>query len=429
MTTRAGIVVTGTEVLTGRVTDANGPWLAEELRREGVDVGRIVVVGDRRDDLASALRYLSSDHDLVITTGGLGPTADDLTVDVVAEVLGCELRLDHAWERRIAARVDELSAGRGWQLPPDVVAHGVRKQARVPHGAVVLEPVGTAPGMVVTPSAGVASGAPPVVVLPGPPSELRPMWPQARDTDVVRRALGSPTRLSEKTVRIWARPESELAAVLRAHESRHGQAAAAGLEITTCLREGELEIVTRFAPGAEQAYEDLVATLQRAYGADLFSTGPSVDEVVAESMRSRSATIATAESCTAGQLASRIADIPGSSAYLLGGFVTYANDAKTAEVGVPPELLDAHGAVSAEVARAMAEGARARLGTTYGIGITGVAGPGGGTSEKPVGLVHVCLVDGEGALPRRLMLRGDRAAIRRRTTTECLHLLRLALER
>lgn len=421
MGARAGIVVTGTEVLTGRVTDKNGPWLAERLRLLGVDVGQVVVVGDRREDLAGALSYLARDHDLVITTGGLGPTADDLTAEVVAEVQGAPLRLDPDLEGRIAAVVASFTAARGWGTPDDIMARGVRKQAMVPEGAHVLEPVGTAPGLVVP-----AADGPPVLVLPGPPGELRPMWNDAVRDPLVLGALGDREELCQATVRIWGPPEAELAEVLRTHEAAHGLD---GLEVTTCLREGELEIVTRYAPGVQQDYESLERTLIEAFGAKVYSTdGRTVDEVVADLFTRTGATLALAESCTAGLLAGRIADVPGSSAYLMGGAVTYANAAKTSLVGVPADLLERVGAVSREVAEAMAVGARERLGTTWGVSVTGVAGPGGGTAEKPVGLVHVCASSAGRTEHRKLRLGGDRAAIRARTVVECLHLLREVLD-
>ena len=423
---RAGVVVTGTEVLTGRVADANGPWLAEQLRALGVDVGRIVVVGDRPDDLEAALRFLLADHALVITTGGLGPTADDLTAEVVARVQGRELHLDADLERRVAARVAELNRRRDRQPDPEVVAAGVRKQAHVPDGAAVLEPVGTAPGLGVT---SLDDDVPPVLVLPGPPGELRPMWEDALRVPAVLRAVEGAGALRQETVRAYGPPESELAALLRDHERAHGPLEQAGLEVTTCLREGELEVVTRFRPSAQDAYEALIESLRTGFGSTLYSTdGSTVDQTVAALFRETGATIATAESCTAGLLAGRLADVPGSSGYLVGGFVTYANEAKTAEVGVPADLIARVGAVSAEVAEAMARGARQRLGTTYGIGITGVAGPGGGTAEKPVGLVHVCLAHQDGRTwPLRLQLGGGRAGVRHRTVVSCLHLLREVL--
>lgn len=425
MGVRAAVVVTGTEVLTGRVQDTNGPWLAERLREAGVDIGRTVVVGDRRDDLAAALRFLLADHDLVITTGGLGPTADDLTAEVVAEVQGRTVALDTALEQHIAAIVAGLNARRGWSPPAEVTAASVRKQALVPDGATVLSPVGTAPGLVVLGP----DGSAPVVVLPGPPSELRPMWAEAVTTPPLRAVLARAVELRQSEIRAYGPPEAELAGHLQRFEEAHGPLAANGLEVTTCVRDGELEIVTRYEPSAEAAYERLAAHLRESFGGAVFAEGGSkVDDVVAETLLARGETIATAESCTAGLLAGRIADRPGSSAYLVGGFVTYANEAKTVEVGVPAELIAAVGAVSPEVAEAMAEGARRRLGTTYGVGITGVAGPGGGTEEKPVGLVHVAVAHPDGVLHRRLDLGGDRAAIRKRTVVASLHLVREALQ-
>ena len=422
MVARAGIVVTGTEVLTGRVADRNGPWLAEQLRLLGVDVGQVVVVGDRPDDLRSALGLLLSRHDLVVTTGGLGPTADDLTAEVVAEVQGREPRLVPALEQEIADIVERLSAGRGWRRDPEATAAGVRKQAMVPDGASVLAPVGTAPGLVVPSAEGTGV---PVLVLPGPPPELQGMWDDALADPHVQQALAGREELRQATVRLYGTPESELAATLRRH-----QAELEGLEVTTCLREGELEVVSRYSPAAAPAQEALLAALREDFADTLFSPGgESVDELVATALLDRAWTIATAESCTAGLLAGRLADRPGSSAYLLGGLVTYADEAKHDLLGVPQELLDSVGAVSAEVARAMADGARAALGTDVGVGITGVAGPGGGTPDKPVGLVHLCVTSADRVVPARVLLGGDRAAVRSRSVVVALHLVRELLAR
>ncbi len=422
MVARAGIVVTGTEVLTGRVADRNGPWLAEQLRLLGVDVGQVVVVGDRPDDLRSALGLLLARHDLVVTTGGLGPTADDLTAEVVAEVQGREPRLVPALEQEIADIVERLSAGRGWRRDPEATAAGVRKQAMVPDGASVLAPVGTAPGLVVPSAEGTGV---PVLVLPGPPPELQGMWDDALADPHVQQALAGREELRQATVRLYGTPESELAATLRRH-----QAELEGLEVTTCLREGELEVVSRYSPAAAPAQEALLAALREDFADTLFSPGgESVDELVATALLDRAWTIATAESCTAGLLAGRLADRPGSSAYLLGGLVTYADEAKHDLLGVPQELLDSVGAVSAEVARAMADGARAALGTDVGVGITGVAGPGGGTPDKPVGLVHLCVTSADRVVPARVLLGGDRAAVRSRSVVVALHLVRELLAR
>ncbi|TYL55985.1 competence/damage-inducible protein A [Nocardioides sp. BGMRC 2183] len=420
---RAGIVVTGTEVLTGRVTDANGPWLVEELRARGVEVGQVIVVGDRPADMASALRYLAPHHELLITTGGLGPTADDLTAAVVAEVQQRPMRVDAALESRIQAIVDRLYAVRGWDTHRDDVRAGVRKQALVPDGAHVLEPTGTAPGLVVP--APDSTPGPPVLVLPGPPRELQAMWPAAVAAPLVEAALAGAVPLLQSTVRVWGPPEAELAAVLRTHDAEHD---VSGLEITTCLREGELEVVTRYSPAAQDAYTELEATLNSAFGDRVFSTdGRTVDRLVADLLVDAHATVATAESCTAGLVAARLADLPGSSRYLIGGYVTYANEAKSAAVGVPADLIAEVGAVSKEVAVAMAEGARHRAGTTYGLSVTGVAGPDGGSADKPVGLVHIAAAGPDRTRQRELRLGGGRDVIRARSVTCVLHLLREAL--
>ena len=419
---RAGVLVTGTEVLTGRVADANGPWLAEQLRERGADIGSIVVVGDRPEDLRAALEFLASHHDLVITSGGLGPTADDLTAAVVADFQGREQRLDHELQEQITEIVEQLIVARGWRRDPQATAAATRKQAWVPEGAHVLAPVGTAPGLVVP----VAEGreGPPVLVLPGPPMELQGMWPDAVAHPLLAAVLGGGEELRQSTLRLFGTPESELAATLREHDDELG-----GLEITTCLTSGgELEIVTRYSPADQATYDSLVTAVREDFPDTLFSDdGRTLDELVALALLDAGATIATAESCTAGMLASRLADRPGSSAYLLGGIVSYANEVKRDQLGVDQGLLDTVGAVSAEVARAMADGARLRLGTTYGVAITGVAGPGGGTPEKPVGLVHVCLTSADATHPLELRLGGSRDRIRTRTVVEVLHLVRRVL--
>ncbi|PRY47686.1 competence/damage-inducible protein cinA [Geodermatophilus tzadiensis] len=421
MGTRAGIVVTGTEVLTGRVADRNGPWLAEQLRQAGVDVGSVLVVGDRPDDVRGALGWFaSSGVDLVVTTGGLGPTADDLTAAVVGDVQGRPLDVDPELEQRVAAVVERLMARRGWRADPEATAAGVRKQAMVPAGATVLEPVGTAPGLVVPPGDG--RGGPVVVVLPGPPSELQGMWPAALAAGPVREVLAGATELRQETIRLWGTLEAQLAATLRDLEPGLG-----GLEITTCLREGELEIVTRFEPDAQAAYDRLAAALAEEYAATLFSTGPTLDELVAGALSDQGLTIATAESCTGGLLVARLIARAGSSAWVLGGITSYADSAKEQLVGVPGEMLAEFGAVSPQVALALAEGARARFGADVGVGITGIAGPGGGTPDKPVGTVHLCVVGPEGTQARSVRFPGSRTAVRERSVVLALHLLRQLL--
>jgi nicotinamide-nucleotide amidase len=420
----AGIVVTGTEVLTGRVTDRNGPWLSERLRELGVDHAYTLVVGDRREDMEQALRFLAARGvDLIVTSGGLGPTADDLTAEVVGAFAGREMVLDEPLEERIAEILRPLLS-RWPDLDPDAIRASNLKQAVVPAGATILEPVGTAPGLVVA-----VDGGPTVVVLPGPPRELHAMWPAAVETEAFRAATAEAVELRQETLRLYGIPESEIAETLRLAEEAHGLE---GLEITTCLRRGEVEVVTRFSPAAAASYERFVETVRERHADTLFSDdGRTVDQQVADLLRTRGLTIATAESCTGGLLAARLTDLAGSSDYLLGGLVVYSNEAKVALAGVDPALIARVGAVSLEVAEALADGARAALDADIGVGITGVAGPGGGTPEKPVGLVwfSVTRVGGDGILrlTRSVNLPGDRADIRDRSTTVAMHLVRRLL--
>jgi nicotinamide-nucleotide amidase len=417
---RAGIVVTGTEVLSGIIADRNGPWLSERLRAHGVELADIVVVGDRPADVRAALDFLA-DLDIVITSGGLGPTADDLTAEVVAGFAGRPLVLDDALEERIWAIISRLrSRWRG--LDVDALRAANRKQALVPEGATVLEPVGTAPGLVV-PSSG-----PVVVVLPGPPSELQPMWETAAATPLLRGVLDRAGSLEQRILRITGIPESEIARTLREIEA--DGVPLERLEITTCLRRGEIEVATVFAPDDAGDYAALEAAIVAQHGARVFSRdGATIDEMVAGLLLGPPVrTVATAESCTGGLMAGRLTDRGGSSAYVLGGVTVYSNEAKVALAGVPASLISRHGAVSIEVAVALADGARERFGADLGIGITGIAGPGGGTPEKPVGLVCLSVAGPDGVrLDRTVQLPGDRAAVRDRTTTVAMHLLRRVL--
>jgi nicotinamide-nucleotide amidase len=430
LSARAGIVVTGTEVLSGRVADRNGPWLADRLEEMGVDLAHIAIVGDRRTDMLAALQFLAGEGvDVILTSGGLGPTADDLTAEVVGEFQGREMVLDEPLEERIAEILRPL-AKRWPNLDMDAIRASNRKQAVVPAGATILDPVGTAPGLVVAPAQGRAG--PTVVVLPGPPRELQPMWEAAVHTDALRAALAGATVYVRRTLRLFGIPESEIAETLRVAE-RTG-VALDRLEVTTCLKRGEIEVVTRYEPDAEDTYGEFVALVRARHADTLFSEdGSTVDEQVAALLRGDVGaparwTIATAESCTGGLLAARLTELPGSSAYVRGGIVAYSNEAKVACAGVPAELIERHGAVSPEVATALAAGARSRLEADVGVGITGVAGPGGGTAQKPVGLV--CLsVAGPGADPltRTVNLPGTRADVRDRATTVALHLVRRLL--
>jgi nicotinamide-nucleotide amidase len=423
MSARAGIVVTGTEVLTGRVADRNGPWLSDRLRELGVDHAHTVVVGDRREDMESALRFLAgAGVDLIVTSGGLGPTADDLTAEVVGEFQGRRMVLDEALEGRISAIVTH--AMRRWpNVDPEAMRAGSRKQAIVPAGATILEPVGTAPGLVAPPA---GRSGPTVVVLPGPPRELQAMWPAATLTDAFRAAVRDAGAYVQRTLRLFGMPESEIAETLRAADAAHGLD---GLEITTCLRDGEIEVVTRYEPGSEGAYDAFAGVVAERHADTLFSAdGSTVDEQVAALLHDHGWTIATAESCTGGLLAGRLTDLAGSSDYVAGGVVAYSNEAKVRMADVPAELIEREGAVSTEVAEALADGARSRLSADVGVGITGVAGPGGGTERKPVGLVCFSVAGPDGRrITRSATLSGDRADVRERSTTVALHLVRRLL--
>ena len=248
------------------------------------------------------------------------------------------------------------------------------------------------------------------------------MWTAAVAAEPVQRAIPGREELRQETVRLWGTLEAQLAATMREHEAE-----LAGLEITTCLRDGELEIVTRFAPSAQPAYDRFGAVLADTYGDTVFSTGPTLDDLVAQGFAERGLTVATGESCTGGLLAGRLTTRAGSSAWVLGGVVAYSNSAKQHLLDVPAAMLEEHGAVSPEVAVALADGARARFGADVGVGITGVAGPGGGTAEKPVGTVHICVAGPDGRQARALRLPGSRGRVRDRSVTMAMHLLRSML--
>jgi nicotinamide-nucleotide amidase len=415
---RAGIVVTGTEVLSGRVRDRNGPWLSDRLLELGVELAHITICGDRREDMLAQLGFMAEQGvDVIVTSGGLGPTADDLTIEIVAEFTGRPLFLDGDLEARIAEILRPLMK-RFPDLDFEAVRASNRKQALVPQGAHVIYPAGTAPGLVVP-------GKPAVVVMPGPPRELHAMWPEAVSTEAFQEAVDGRTRYSQQTLRLFGIPESEIAETLRvAERSVDGFEQ---LEITTCLRRGEVEMVTRWEPEADGAWRSLEALVAERHARSLYSTdGSRVDDQVAELLAGHS--LAVAESCTGGLMAARMTERAGSSAYFAGGVVAYSNEAKSELLGVDPGLIERHGAVSLEVADAMADGALARFDADVALSITGVAGPGGGTEAKPVGYVCWCAVLAGGPrLTRDTRLPGDRADIRDRSTTVGMHLLRRLL--
>jgi nicotinamide-nucleotide amidase len=415
---RAGILVTGTEVLTGRISDSNGPWVSERLADLGVEVAHILVVADRPDDLEAGLRFMEGEGmDLIVTTGGLGPTADDLTAEVVGRFAGRELVLDEEVEAKIA----EILRGfaKRFDFDEEAVMEANRKQAMVPEGATPLDPVGTAPGLVVP------AGERVVVVLPGPPRELRPMWPVALETAPVREVLGRASPLHGYTLRMFGVPESEIAKSLREIEGDGVDLGA--VEITTCLRRGEIEIDVRYRDEAEGVAASVREGLADRHRRHLFSRdGETIDSQVAKLLRGRR--LGLAESCSGGLMAARITDVPGASEYLAGSVVAYSDAAKAELLGVDSGLIEAKGAVSPEVAEAMAVGALDRFGADVAVSITGIAGPDGGSEEKPVGLVCLNARRADGAsIAREPVIPGGRADIRERSALVGLHLLRILL--
>ena len=415
---RAGILVTGTEVITARIADRNGPWISERLGELGVEVAHILVVADRPTDLEAGLRFLADEGcALIVTSGGLGPTADDLTAEVVAGFAGRPMALDEEMEARIATIVSGFA--RRARVDSEAMREGTRKQAMVPQGATAIDPAGTAPGLVVEVPEG-----PTIVVMPGPPRELHAMWPVALASPEVQAVLSRATPYRARTLRLFGLPESEIAKALR---DIGDEMDLTPLEITTCLRRGELEVDVRHRPGAEGAADRLTKGVEARFARFLFSTdGSTVDDQLAKLLSGR--TVALAESCTGGLLAARLTSRPGASAYVAGGAVTYSDRSKTDLLGVDPGLIERHGAVSVEVAEAMAVGALERFGADLACAVTGIAGPGGGSEEKPVGYVCIHARDAPGrSLTRDPVIPGDRSEIRERSTTVSMHLLRRLL--
>jgi nicotinamide-nucleotide amidase len=415
---RAGILVTGTEVLSGFITDRNGPWLSERLGELGVEVVEITIVADRREDMLAALGAMREKGvDLIVTTGGLGPTADDLTAEIVGSFAGRELVLDEEMEQRIH-EVLKVFAKR-MKFDVDALRDANRKQAMVPEGATPINPAGTAPGLVVP------AGDQVVIVLPGPPRELHDMWPRALQAAPAKEVLGRAEPYEAFSIRMFGVPESELAKALREIED---DTDLGELEITTCLRGGELITDVRHRAGAGAAVDALRSGLEEKLGKWTYSeTGETIEEVVAKRLDGR--TVAVAESCTGGLLAGRLTKLPGASDYFKGGIVSYSNEAKAELLGVDAELIKEKGAVSPEVAEAMADGALERFGVDVACSVTGIAGPDGGTEEKPVGYVCFCVKSKQGELlPRDIVLPGDRDDIRDRSVMVAMHLLRYLLE-
>lgn len=410
----AVIVVTGSELVRGDLSDENGPFLAAELARLGLLCRRIVLVGDDPEPLEAAIEE-GIGADLCVISGGLGPTHDDRTIELLAKATGRALVVDHELERKIDL------VGRRYARNVGAAYHGyqagVSKQASIPEGAHVLGLAGTAPGVALE-DEGRA-----VVVLPGPPSELRGLWPAALACEPVRSVLERVPPFQRRTLRFYGLAESELAAAL---ESAGGEGE--GVSVTICARERELFVELFVEPGAEARAEELEGTLVAADPDSFFARDERpVEELVLELAREQGLTLATAESCTGGLVAGRLTRVPGASDVFVGSIVAYANETKQSLLGVAEETLAKHGAVSAECARELAEGARRALGAEVAVSVTGIAGPGGGTTEKRVGLVYICAAGPGGEIEQQLRFGGGRNQIRRYATVAALQLLRRLL--
>ena len=413
----AVVVAVGSELLTPYRSDTNSLWLTARLNELGIAVIHKAVVGDDRNTLAAALRCAMQHGGLVITTGGLGPTDDDVTRETMAVVLDRALEEDPDVVERIRSRF----RARGLEMP-DIN----RRQALVPRGSVTLpNSRGTAPGLWVEHESVV------FLLLPGPPRELQPMFDEVAATRL-RPASGG-DRIFRRVLGIAGRTESHVEELAYPVYSRwRPPGPLIETTVLATLGQIELHLATRAADGAVAArrLDDATAALVDVLGQDVVSTdGSQLEEVVGRLLRDRRQELAVAESCTGGLVASRLTDVAGSSDYVHAGWVVYSNDAKVDLLGVESSLIRAHGAVSEPVAEAMASGALARAGVDYGIGVTGIAGPGGGTTDKPVGTVCIALATPAGTRVRTLWFPGERAQVKFQSSQAALDMLRRALLR
>jgi nicotinamide-nucleotide amidase len=404
----AEIIAVGSEMLTPERVDTNSLYVTGELNNLGVEVVAKCVVGDHRDRLAAAIRQALARSEIVILSGGLGPTEDDVTREAVAQALGRQLvfhaEIAEALERRFTR------AGRK-------MAEVNKRQAFIIEGAEILpNDRGTAPGQWIEESGSVA------MLLPGPPHELKSMF--ERECLPRLRRLAPPQAIRTVVLRVAGMPESDLDQLISPVYRKYQN------PVTTILAaNGEIQVHLRARCATEAEAEALLAEvaapIEQLLGDHLYSrNGDPLEVVVGNLLRGRRATVSVAESCTGGMLGERLTSVPGSSDYFVGGFITYANAMKVELLGVPPEVLDQHGAVSQEAAEAMAAGARRRTGSTYALAVTGVAGPGGGSESKPVGSVYIAIADDAGAHTEHRRFLGDRQRIRLFTVQMALDLLR-----
>jgi competence/damage-inducible protein CinA-like protein len=414
---RAAIVAVGSELLTPAKLDTNSLHITEHLNRLGLDVVSKAVVGDSRDELTHMIRVLLGRVDLLILCGGLGPTDDDVTREAVATALDRPLAEDEA----ITARLRERFKARGFAMPMPEIN---RRQAMVPAGAVVIENTrGSAPGLWIDHEGKT------VLLLPGPPRELKPMLAALVEGPLRGRSSGEP--LVRRVVRIAGRIESDVDSVLQPLYQEWAVAVPA-ISATILAAPGtiELHLSARAASSeiVDRALDTAVQRVVSVIGADVYSTdGRRLEQVVGDLLAARGLHIAAAESCTGGLITSRLTDVSGSSRYVDQSVVTYSNESKTELLGVPAELLNAHGAVSEPVALAMADGIRMRARADLGVGVTGIAGPTGGTPEKPVGMVVVAVVTAGERRCRTFRFFGEREQVKFQASQSALDMVRRLL--
>jgi len=410
---RAEILAVGSELLGLHRLDTNSLFLTGRLNEIGIDVPMKAVVGDDLADIAAAVRAALSRADVVILSGGLGPTADDLTREAVSDVLGLPLDED----AEILAAIQSRFARRQLTMPETN-----RRQARVPRGATVLpNPAGTAPGLWTETDGRI------VILLPGPPRELEKIFDGSVLPRLTERSGGR--RVRRRVLKITGRPESGVEQVANPIYAPLVQAVIP-IETTILASPGLVELhlsargqdIAALDAALESAVRDLAVALEPSV---VSVDGRSMEVVVGDALRERGWRIAVAESCTAGMVLARLTDVPGSSAWVIGGIVAYDDEVKRQQLGVPAELLAAHGAVSEPVARAMAEGVRARLGADIGVGVTGIAGPTGGWDTKPVGTVVIAVAGPAGPAARAFSFVGDRQMVRVQSVLAALNMVRL----
>jgi competence/damage-inducible protein CinA-like protein len=405
---KAEIIAVGSELLTPDRVDTNSLFLTAQLNKLGIEVTRKTVVGDELPLLRNAFEESAKRVELIIASGGLGPTEDDRTRDAVADLFGRKLQRDPVVMRMIEERFRKIR-----RTMSEVNA----RQAMVPEGATVLaNDRGTAPGL------WLEVGGRIVILLPGPPHELKAMFSLQVESRLARLSTG--IRLVARELRVAGMGESDVDQRIAPIYTRHGD-----VQTTILTAPGEIQIHLRAwttdPPAAERQLQGIQESIVLTLGEAVFTVnGESMEEVVARELTMHHATIATAESCTGGLLAERLTRVSGSSAYFLGGVVSYSNSLKSAWVDVPAEIIESRGAVSSEVAVALADGIRRRTGATLGVGVTGVAGPTGGTPEKPVGTVHVAIADSSGSKERGALYPGERDRIRWQASQTALDLVR-----